>query len=389
MPQPLNVLVADDEPKIRQILEQILTARECHVRLAQDGLDALAKFQEQPADLVITDIRMPKLNGIELLRELKHLDPLLNVVVITAYPSMEGAVEAMKIGACDFISKPFDIAKIQAILYRCQQRVTLTRQLRHAGEGLLKLEELNRRLSEVNDMKSQFLAALSHEINTPLCLMSEWLYLLSDEALGQLSQEQSHALDVLINAYQRLHRILRQLIDLMLGHEIVLQRQVVNAQDLVQDAVTAVLPKAAQHEITVTAELPESTLPLEADRGRCTAALEFLLENGVKFNHDHGQVIVTLEGTAEKIRVTVRDTGIGIPPEELDKVFAPFYQVDRRLNRAHEGAGIGLTLAKRYIELHNGSLQLTSEVGKGTTAVVELPRKPLTVSIPHLSSAAP
>src|SRR3989338_4855998 len=122
MPSPLDVLVADDEPKIRQLLGQILTARTCTVRLAADGLDALSQFKQQPADVVVTDIKMPRLSGLELLRELKRLDPLVNVVVITAFPSIEGAVDAMKQGACDFITKPFDVVQIQAILYRCQQR---------------------------------------------------------------------------------------------------------------------------------------------------------------------------------------------------------------------------------------------------------------------------
>jgi len=382
----LDVLVVDDEPKICQLLEQILTARDCAVRVAQDGLEGLAQFKQQPADVVITDIRMPKLSGVELLRELKHLDPLLNVVVITAYPSVEGAVEAMKYGACDFITKPFDIAQVQAILYRCQQRISLNRQLRHAGEGLLKLEELNRRLAEVNDMKSRFLATISHEVNTPLCLMSEWLYLLSDGTLGNLPPDQQHAVEVLIHAYDRLHRLLQQLIDLMHGHEIVLSRSSINAQDLVQQAVAAVLPKATARSITVTCHLAEAPLPLEVDAQRCRAALEYLLDNAVKFNHEGGTVSVEVVGTSDMVEIRLRDTGIGIPPEELEKVFQPFYQIDRRLNRAFEGAGIGLTLARRYVELHGGSLQLSSEVGAGTTVVAAIPRPAAAVTLPRFES---
>src|SRR3989338_5386570 len=298
MPSSLDVLVVDDEPKICQLLEQLLIARGCTVRMAHDGLEGLQLFRERPSDVVITDIRMPKLTGVELLRELKHLDPLLNVVIITAYPSVEGAVEAMKHGAWDFITNPFDIGQIQAILYRCQQRVSLNRQLRHAGEGALKLEELNRRLAELNDLKSQFLAALSHEINTPLCIMSEWIYLLSDGTLGQLTVDQQGAVDVLIGAYERLHRLLRQLIDLMHGHEIVLQRRAVNAQDLVQQAVAVIMPKAAARSITVTCHLPFFPLPLDADPERCSAALQYLLDNAVKFNKEHGQVEVEIVGAA-------------------------------------------------------------------------------------------
>ncbi|MBI4342806.1 MAG: response regulator [Candidatus Omnitrophica bacterium] len=387
MPAPLDVLIVDDEPKVRQLLGQLLTARGCAVRLAADGLDALAQFRAQPAEVVITDIQMPKLNGLELLRELKHLDPLLNIVVITAYPSVEGAVDAMKLGACDFITKPFDITQIQAILYRCQQRLSLSRQLRASSEGMLKLEELNRRLGELNDLKSQFLAALSHEINTPLCLMSEWIYLLSDGTLGPMTTDQEQAVDVLLGAYERLQRLLQQLIDLMHGAEIVVRRQAVQAQELVQQAVAALMPRATTRAVTVLVQLPEAPIALEVDRSRCTAAFEYLLDNAIKFNRNHGRVEIELSGTPAAAQVTIRDTGIGIPLEEQEKVFAPFYQVDRRLNRAYEGAGIGLTLARRYIELHGGSLQLTSEVGRGTTVTVTLPRPAVAVTVPTLSSS--
>ena len=386
MATTLDVLIVDDEQKIRQLLEQILVTRDCTVRQAQDGLEGLALFKQRPADVVVTDIKMPKMSGVELLRELKHLDPLLNIIVITAYPSVEGAVEAMRYGACDFITKPFDITQIQAILYRCQQRVSLTRQLRQAGAGMLKLEELNRRLAELNDLKSQFLAALSHEINTPLCLMSEWIYLLSDHTLGSLTTDQQHAVGVLTSAYERLHRLLQQLIDLMHGAEIVLQRRKANVQDLLQQAVATIMPKAAVRSITVTCELPEAPLPVEVDAGRCTAAFEYLLDNAVKFNKEGGRITVELMGTPEAVQVRITDTGIGIPPEEIEKVFQSFYQVDRRLNRAYEGAGIGLTLAKRYLELHNGSLQLSSTVGQGTTVVAAIPRPEAAATLPRLSS---
>ena len=384
----LDVLVVDDEPKICQLLEQILSACGCAVRVAHDGLEALQQFQQRPADVVVTDLKMPKLNGLELLQQLKRIDPLLNVVVITAYPSVDGAVEAMRCGACDFITKPFDIAQVQAILYRCQQRLSLARQLRHAGEGALKLEELNRRLAELNDIKSQFLAAISHEINTPLCLMSEWIYLLADQSLGTLSQEQQRAVDILIGAYERLHRLLQQLIDLMHGADIVLQRQTVAAQELIQEALAPVQPKAAARSITIACQLPEAPLPVDVDRGRCVAALGYVLDNAVKFNRDHGQVWVELTSTPETVELQIRDTGIGIAAAELERVSAPFYQVDRRLNRAYDGAGIGLALAKRYVELHGGRLSLSSEEGAGTTVTVALPRPSITATLPTLESSA-
>ena len=384
----LDVLVVDDEPKVCQLLEQILTARGCTVRLAGDGLDGLAQFRKQPADVVITDMKMPKLSGFELLRELKHVDPLLNVIVITAFPSVDVAVEAMQYGACDFITKPFDIVQIQAILYRCHQRIGLSRQLRTAGEGMLKLRELNRRLAELNEMKSQFLSTISHEINTPLCLMSEWIYLLSDSTLGSLTGEQQQAVGAVIGAYERLHRLLQQLIDLMHGHEITLTRKRLPAQDVVQQAVEAIRPKALAKSVTITTQFPQEPLPVEVDRARCAAAFEFLLDNAVKFNREKGRVDVVMQGTPELVQIRIQDTGIGIPSDELEKVFAPFYQVDRRLNRAYEGTGIGLTLAKRYIELHGGSIQLTSQAGMGTLILVALPRPATAVTMPRLESSA-
>jgi len=382
MPVSLDVLVVDDEPKICQMLSQILSARGCAVRLAHDGFEGLTQFQQRPADMVITDVKMPRLNGLELIRELKHLDPLINIVVITAYPSVEGAVEAMQYGACDFITKPFDITQIQAILYRCHQRLSLSRQMRSMGDGLLKLEELNRRLAELNEMKSQFLAAISHEINTPLCLMSEWIYLLADGTLGSLTPDQQQAVDALIGAYDRLRLLLQQLIDLMHGHEIVLSRQEVTAQHVLQQALAAVAVKATLRSITMTHHLPSEPIAFEVDRPRCAAAFEYVLDNAVKFNREGGRIDVTMTATPEAVELRIQDTGIGIPAQELEKVFTAFYQIDRRLNRAYGGVGVGLTLAKRYVELHGGSLALISEVGKGTTVTIALPRRALNVIVP-------
>ena len=371
---PLDVLVVDDEPKIRALLEQILRDHGCTVRCASDGMEALAHFQRQPADIVITDLKMPKLSGEELLEQLKRLDPLVNVVVVTAHPSLEGAVEVMRDGACDFLTKPFEMLQIQAILYRCQQRLRLRHYVRSAEEGRLKLEELNRRLTELSELKSYFLMALSHEVNTPLCLMSEWIHLLADGTLGPLSAEQRKGAGILLAAYERLHRLLQQLIDLTQGHAILLRRQPVAAQELLQQAVTQLAAPAEKHAITVETQLPPVPLMIEVDRHRCAAAFEYVLENAIRFNRQAGRVTVTMEGTPTAVRVQIRDTGVGIAPDDLEEVFEPFYQTDRRMNRAYDGAGIGLTLAKRYIELHGGSIALTSELGAGTTVTISLPR---------------
>jgi signal transduction histidine kinase len=217
--------------------------------------------------------------------------------------------------------------------------------------------------------------------------MSEWIYLLADGTLGQLTDEQDRALDVLIGAYERLHRLLQQLIDLMHGHEIVLVRHPISAQELVQQASVALVPRANARSVSLAVHMPEEPLTLEVDRGRCVAAIEYLIDNAIKFNREGGKVDVTLTPTATGAAIRVTDTGIGIPPEEQEKVFAPFYQVDRRLNRAYEGAGIGLTLAKRYVEIHGGSLDLASTVDAGTTITVTLPRP--TVSAEHPALSAP
>ena len=388
MATPLNVLVVDDDPGICRVLEALLSSQGCSVRLAHDGLEALAIFKRQPAEVVITDLRMPKLNGYELIRELKRQDSLLNVVVITALPTVEGAVEAMRCGACDFITKPFDLPQIQTILSRCSQRLTVTRQVANAGEGASKLEELNRRLAELNDLKSQFLAALSHGLNTPMCLMSEWIYLLSDGTLGPLSGDQQHAVDALIQAYGRLQRLLQQLIDLMQGSEVLLRRQRTTIQELVRRAVEEATPKAATRNIVVACRMPEEPIPVDIDRVRGLAALEYVLDNAIKFNHEGGRVDVEVEAGETQMTVHIRDTGRGIPPEECQKVLTPFYQLDQRMKGALEGVGVGLSLAKRYAELHGGSLQLASQVGQGTTVIMTLPR-PATLEMPPHPDPSP
>ncbi|MBI4598436.1 MAG: hybrid sensor histidine kinase/response regulator [Candidatus Omnitrophica bacterium] len=372
----LDVLVVDDEPKIRKLLEQMLRDSGCAVRTAADGVEGLELFTCKPADLVLTDIKMPKLSGVELLEQLKQLDPLVNVAVITGNASLEGAVDVMRDGACDFLSKPFELTQVQAIVYRCQQRVRLRQQVRSAQEGRLKLEELNRRLTELSELKSFFLMTLSHEVNTPLCLMSEWIRLLADGTLGPLSEDQQRGTKTLLEAYERLHRLLQQMIDLTQGHTILLRRQPVAAQAMVQEALARLTEQVAQRAIPVEVSLPAVPLMVEADRQRIEAAVGFVLENAIRFNRQGGRVTITMEGSPQAVSIRIQDTGVGIAPEDIERVFEPFYQTDRRMNRTYDGAGIGLTLAKRYVELHGGSISLTSELGAGTTVTLSLPRPP-------------
>ena len=384
----LNVLIVDDEPKICRLLEQIIAQLGCTVRTAADGLEALEAFDRERADVVVTDLKMPRLDGLGLIRELKQRDPVLSIVVITAYPSIEGAVEAMRCGACEFITKPFELAQIQAVLYRCQQRVSVGRQVRQGDEGAVKLDELNRRLADLNDLKSQFLAQLSHGVNTPLCLMSEWICLLSDGSLGKLAPDQQDAVDALIGAYGRLQRLLRQLVDLMQGPQLLLHRQVMPIQELVQQALEAVAAKAGARGITPAVQVPTEPLPVDVDRVRLVAALQYLLDNAVQYNRDGGQIEITAEAGGAFVIVRVRDTGVGIPPEECEKVLTPFYHLDRGFKDMSSSAGLGLTLAQRYVELHGGSLQLASEVDKGTTVTLTVPRPALSVTPPAVKPSA-
>lgn len=407
-----NILVVDDDPGMREFLTLALTDEGHTVVCAANGDDALALFGQQvretdeapgvAIDLTLMDIKMPPPGGMEVLRRLRELDPDAVVILITGYASLKTAIQAVRYGAYDYLTKPLsDVDKLLAVVQRgldrrrllMRNRRLLT-QLRHAYEENLRLLEeteariaertrelgrANRRLQELDRLKSELLANVSHELYTPLNVILGFSQALLDGIHGPLSEAQARLVENMQNSGHRLKSSFDDLIDMakLSANEVVVRPQSVPLLPLINSLKALIEHSAEEKQIDVTVEIAPSVGVVWADEAKLKRMLYELLNNAVRFTPAEGQVELRAfphpSEQPHELRIAVSDTGIGIPTDELEKIFDPFQQVDSSLTRRFGGLGLGLAVVRHYAELHGGSVWAESKAGSGSRFILALP----------------
>jgi len=356
------VLVADDNADMRQYIARLLAER-YRVEAVADGEAALAAARRRPPDLVLTDVMMPRLDGFGVLHGLRE-DPRTRevpVIMLSARAGEESRVEGMEAGADDYLIKPFSARELLA---RVGAHLQMARMRREASEAL---RDADRR-------KDEFLAMLSHELRGPLAPLGNMLEVVKRaEGNAELVQQ---AYGTMERQLAQLVRLVDDLLDVsrITRNKMELRKQRVELASIVHHAAEACRPlgDTLQHEVTVT--LPPEPVYLNADPARLAQVFQNLLNNACKYTEPRGSVWLTAERQAGDVLVTVKDTGLGIPPDKLASIFDMFTQVDASRERARGGLGIGLALVKRLVEMHDGTVEARSEgPGRGSEFVVRLP----------------
>lgn len=236
-------------------------------------------------------------------------------------------------------------------------------------ERTSELQEALRKLSELSQMKANFVANISHELRTPLTHVKGYLELLSTGTLGPLSDDQSNALQVSQKAAGRLESLIDNLIlfSLAARGEMTLRLTPVNLDKVAQEIINYSLPKAQDRKVSLVYE-NKSDIPLvQADEEKISWAILQLIDNAIKFTPSGGKVSLSLEKESDKlVAVIVADTGIGIPADRLAEVFEPFHQLDASSTRRYGGTGLGLALVKEIVSAHGSMVEVKSEEGKGS-----------------------
>ncbi|MEJ5224677.1 MAG: ATP-binding protein [Anaerolineales bacterium] len=234
------------------------------------------------------------------------------------------------------------------------------------------LQEALSRLSELNQLKTNFISNVSHELRTPLTHIKGYLELLGTGTLGPLTDAQKNALQVSMHSASRLQNLIDDLIMFSLSTrgELTLQKKPTRLQSLAAEAMSVAQPKAQDRKQALTCEIDESLPPAIVDEQKMGWVLSQLLDNAIKFTPEGGQVRLIIEreaGNRNMARIAVQDTGIGIPQNRLDEIFEPFHQLDGASTRRYGGTGLGLTLVRQIIEAHGTVLSAVSEPGQGST----------------------
>lgn len=374
MQEKAKILVIDDEPGPRESLRFLLKTRYTvftaeHV---DAGLDLLVK--EQP-DLIISDIRMPGKSGIQGLEDIRKLDPHVAVIMLTGYGELETAQKAIRLGASDYLKKPFDTGEMLETVERNIRKSFLSKRQARAEEELSALtERLNSEVDEKDRMASMGLASaeLVHDLRNPLAVVLGYVELMNYEMQHLKEQgltgELIEYIDSIEKNVQRCARLTDVWHDLGKGHKAELEE--IALAEILKDLVAGAGKLHPQAHIHLTVD-PTESLTMLADNIQLYRALQNIINNAAQSieNSTDKEVRVQCERRGDQIVITVEDTGCGMDPESIRWIFDPFYTT----KSVKKGTGLGLFITKKVIDDHQGSIQYDSKPGKGTRAVITLP----------------
>ncbi|MET0657688.1 MAG: response regulator [Steroidobacteraceae bacterium] len=375
-----RLLVVDDDPAQMRALCSTLDMEGYPTTGFTSAAQALAAFRQQAFDLVLTDLTMPAMDGIEFLRAARELDPQVVGIVITGHGSIDTAVAAMKAGALDYILKPFTLTMIVPVL----ERAWTVRQLRRENSQLRETEELvrkinadlersvqdrTRQLMETNRELEAFSHSVSHDLRAPLRTIDGYARMLCDECGGGLDdQARGYVLRVL-GAVRRMEDLIENFMQLSRATAADLHRTEVDLSGMARSIVDELRQREPARQVEVRIA---DGLRCQGDSSLMRIALENLIGNAWKFTRNASVARIEI-GTRKDEPETyfVRDNGAGFPNERVEEMFAPF----RRLHSEREfpGTGVGLSIVQRIVRRHGGRIWAEGAIGHGATFYFTLP----------------
>jgi two-component system sensor histidine kinase/response regulator len=381
------ILIVDDDAALLQALPQSLHLRMGGIRIdTADSADkALAAVTATDYDAVISDIKMPGMDGLVLLRKITELRPDTPMLLVTGHGEHDLAIQALRGGAYDFIQKPIERDYLVASLRRAIQARQLRRRVQQQQHALAQhtatleraVAERTRELVEANQVKDTFLSIASHELRTPLTTLKA-LVQTTHRRLVATDAPEATQLERMGRAISRMELLVNDLVDasridsgklafrLDDGDLADLCRQVADEQQA-----------ATQRKIVV--DLAEEPLPYVGDAERISQVLANLLSNAMKFSPPDAPVTLRVRQEGAEAVLSIHDRGSGIPQEDLPHIFERFYQVSETRVQAGSriGLGLGLFICHEIVQRHHGSIWAESAPGKGSTFFVALPLAPI------------
>jgi len=517
-----SILIVDDEPDVLDLCLRILEAEGYRVDTVQTGYDALERARQKPFDLLLVDIKMPGLDGMETAQAVKKINPDIICVTMTGYSTMNIAIEALKLGVDEFIIKPFTPSELGTSVASALEKERLYKEnirlrslvplfefnrtllstveedklLRHvlqlaqqetraelallflsaggklaeyvypslledesgrpqrlelagsimqhqacfslrrgdpaqpsfeklletlgveflvgiplvakegqsmgalalgrrsgpfaagdteflqvlAGQAAIAIENAHlfqeiqqayEELKQLDHLKSEFINIAAHELRTPLAILLGYASVMADEAVG-LARDR---LDIIIRHAMRLGAIVDDLLSLnyLEKGQAQLDLEEVALREVIEQVIFDLQEMAGGKALHIQVNVPTDFPVLQTDRRKLDLIVTNLLSNAIKYTPEGGHISFQAWLDGDKAIVAVRDSGIGIPPEEHERIFERFYQVEDSLTREHGGIGLGLSITKSLVELCQGRIWVESEIGKGSTFLFELP----------------
>jgi len=396
-----KLLVVDDEEGPRQSL-RVIFKDDYEILMASDGPTAIELAQNNNIDVAVLDIRMAGMSGIEVLERLKYVDPTIEAVMMTAFETTDTMRQALRLRACDYINKPFDISTMRAAVANAMQRRTLESEIHNNAEKLQQLiaELQNQKIEEqMSQTRGEIYASIIHDINGPLTVISGFVQLMN-QRIGNSTRLGLEDLEFIKDRLKTITRQVTNCIDISRRYLGFLRRQTddaprVSVNQLLTDLnhLVRAHPSLHQHQFTLRplaqdvaarmngTDVIQALLNLTVNALQCTPKVHAVEIEGRVLPHsldlaafkDGPQErflnVETLHNKPPLLALSVRDTGPGIAPELLPKIFQPFFTT----KTAREGTGLGLNIVQRLVKEAKGALHVRTRLGEGTTFTLYLP----------------
>lgn len=374
--KPDHILVVDDSPDNLFLVQTILEEEGYEITLAEDGRTALKVINQSPPDLVLLDVMMPEMDGFEVTKRIRQNQdlPFMPILLITAF-DQPSVVKGLDTGADDFIRKPVEVDELLA-------RVRSLLRLKHAIDEREKIAR----------QREEFVSWMAHDLRTPIVAADRMLMLFQQGALGELSSGMEEAIITMARSNRNLLAMVNTLLEVYryeAGRK-TLAFLSVNVQEVIKEVIQELTPLAEEKHIALKCNFGEKVNSrVVGDRLELHRVFTNLLGNAIKFT-DTGSIEISLSNRPKPsnpdsswLVVEVQDTGPGIAPDDQKMLFERFRQGSHK----RSGSGLGLHLSKRIVEAHEGTIEVTSELGKGSLFVVCLPTQKLESAGSHKQNA--
>lgn len=383
-----RILVVDDNPAGVDLMRAQLDGEGYSIDSAGDGEQALEKVSETTPDLVILDIMLPKMSGFEVCKRIKGNEATrsIPVIMVTALNDMESRAKGITAGADEFLSRPVDrselLARVKSLLRISRLHNELAEESRTARESDEKLEmqqkvlkSMSAQLMQASHLKYEFIVNMSHSLRTPLNVIIGFSEMLQDELVGDLNDKQSKYVSNIRESGTELHRLIANIVDVFKldTGKVALETTEFMLKDTIDSVLAAYESTARDKRIEVIVEVAPEVSRICADPQKLSTVLDNLLSNAFKFTPSGGTVSVTAEECDGMVQICVADSGIGLRPEDCERVFSEFYRVPDTGAAGGAGSGLGLAISRKLVLMHGGDIRAESEKGAGARFIFTLP----------------
>jgi signal transduction histidine kinase len=362
----------DDEPDIREVLSLSIADMGYQVYEAEAGDQALRLLQDVQPSIVLTDIKMPGMDGIELLEKVKREYPETEVIMITGHGDMDLAIKSLKYQATDFITKPINVDVLEVALQRAREKIVTRQKLKEYTENLERLVREKTELQTHLTSLGLMIGSVSHAVKGLLTGLDGGIYLLDSGFADENQDRIKEGWKIVKLMVARIRKLVQDVLFYAKERELKWER--VDALSFADELALVVEPKLKDLQIEFVKDVDANVGKFEVDIGFAHSAIVNILENAVdactrdKAKKSH-KIVLSIRQDKKNICFDVFDNGIGMDRETREKIFTPFFSSKRE-----KGTGLGLFISKKIIEQHGGKIEVKSTLGEGTLFKIKIPR---------------